>query len=216
MIPFQKDFLIRELKRSYAAALRLSVQSLAQEINDIGFQCLGCGQCCQGDDNSVVVFPFEIRRIRAKTDLDWLQIARPPKDGEWDSNGDFHTLEWRLKKIGSGCRFYQKGKCAIYSFRPLLCRTYPFYLVDGELCCSECSGLGRKMEMDRAREIAGQLILRHITEIKEAIALTERYEDFQRGNCQEDGSYVVHDSEGEHRFPRFTAPRSSPHPRSCQ
>lgn len=216
MIPFQKDFLIRELKRSYAAALRLSVQSLAQEINDIGFQCLGCGQCCQGDDNSVVVFPFEIRRIMAKTDLDWLEVAGPPEEGEWDSNGDFHTLEWRLKKIESRCRFYQKGKCAIYGSRPLLCRTYPFYLVEGKLCCSECPGLGLKIEMDTAREIAGQLISRHITEIEEAIALTERYEDFQRGSCQEGGSYVVHDSEGEHRFPRFTAPRSSPHPRSCQ
>ena len=209
-----KNLLLADLRRSHAAALRLSPFSLASQIKRIGFQCLECGQCCRGEDNSVLVFPFEVRRIMAKKNLDWQEIAQPPKEGEWDSEGNFHTLEWRLKKKGLRCRFYEDGQCTIYGSRPLLCRTYPFYLVEGELCCSECSGLGMKIDIDAAQDIARQLILRHITEIEEAIALTERYEDFPRGKGKKGGSCIIHDSEGEHIIPLFTAQRSSPHPRS--
>ena len=203
-----KDLLLADLRRSHAAALRLSPFSLASQIERIGFKCLGCGQCCQGEDNSVLVFPFEVRRIMGMTNLDWLEIACPSEEGEWDTKGNFHTLEWRLKKEGLRCRFYMDGQCTIYASRPLLCRTYPFYLVGGRLCCSECPGLGMKIERDAAEDVARQLILRHITEIEEAIALTERYQDFPRGLCQQGGFYVVHDSEGEHMVPRFTAQRS--------
>jgi hypothetical protein len=203
-----KNLLLADLEQSYAAARRLSAQSLAGQIERIGFQCLGCGQCCRGDDNSVVVFPFEVRRIMAKRELDWLEVAQPPEEGEWDNNGNFHTLEWRLKKEGLRCRFYDEGQCTIYGQRPLLCRTYPFYLVEGELRCSECPGLGMRINEDAAQEIAGQLILRHITEIVEAIALTKKYQDFQRGGCKEGNCCIIHDSEGEHKIPLFTAQRS--------
>ena len=203
-----KDSLLAELKRSRTRALDLSIQSLAEKIRKIGFGCVGCGECCRGDDNSVFVFPFEIREIMAATDLDWLEIAQPPEEGKWDRNGCFHTLEWRLKKEGLSCRFFANGQCTIYGSRPLLCRTYPFYLVEGELCCSECSGLGMEIKIDAARKIARQLIWRHITEIEEAIALTERYEDFKQGRPNDNGDCIIHDSEGEHRIPRFTAQRS--------
>ncbi len=211
-----KYVLLADLRQSRAAALHLSPLSLAGQIIGIGFQCLQCGRCCQGEDNSVLVFPSEVRRIMAKKNLDWLEVARPPQEGEWDCKGNFHTLEWRLKKEGVRCRFHEKGQCAIYGSRPHLCRTYPFYLVEGELCCSECPGLGMKIEMDAARDIARQLILRHIIEIEEAIALTEKYRDFPRGSWKEDGCCIIHDSEGEHILPLFTAQRSSPHPRSCR
>ena len=203
-----KDLLLTDLRQSHAAALSLSPLSLASQIEMIGFQCRECGQCCQGEDNCVLVFPFEVRRIMEKKRLDWLDIARPPREGEWDSEGNFHTLEWRLKKEGLRCRFYEKGQCNIYGQRPLLCRTYPFYLVEGELRCSECPGLGMRINEDAAQEIAGQLILRHITEIVEAIALTKKYQDFQRGGCKEGNCCIIHDSEGEHTIPLFTAQRS--------
>ena len=211
---FDKDSLIADLKRAHSQALALSVPHLADQIIHIGFQCLGCGQCCQGEDNSVIVFPFEIRRIMAKTDLDWLETVQPPEEGEWDSDGNFHTLEWRLKKAGQSCRFFVNGMCAIYASRPLLCQTYPFYLNEGELSCSECPGLGMEIKVEAAEDLARQLIMRHITEIEEAIALTERYEDFERGSHGDDGDCIVHDSEGKSRVPRFIAPRSSPHQRS--
>jgi len=191
---------LAELRRSLEDAKRLSMNDLVDKIREIGFQCLGCKDCCRGEDNSVVVFPFEIRRILADIGLDWLEAVEPPSEGEWDSEGCFHTLEWRLKKNEGSCRFCKDDGCRIYQARPLLCSTYPFYLGQGTLRCSECRGLGRMIEPAEAEMLAERLVLRNITEICEAISLLEKYHDFERGETKERGPCIVHDSEGEHKI----------------
>ena len=196
----QKDLQIADLHESLERVKSLSVEALANQIHDIGFKCLGCGECCSGEDNSVVVFPVEARTIQAVTGLEWLEIVTPPDDGEWDKDGCFHTLEWRLKKEGESCRFFENGKCSIYPSRPGLCSTYPFYLDEGVLQYSLCRGIGGVIEPAEAKELAKGVIRRSILELTEAIALTEKFEDFERGKFNEGGVYVVHDSEGEHRI----------------
>jgi hypothetical protein len=191
---------ISKLKEALLEAKKLSLTKLAARVWEVGFHCKKCGECCQGEDNSVVAFPREIRRIQRRTGLPWLEVACPPEEGEWDTDGCFHTLEWRLKKEGESCRFYQNGRCSVYPARPMLCRTYPFYLDNGELMCSECRGLGGRIEPDEADKMAKQLFLRYIFEIQEAIALLERYHDFERGEARNGGGCIVHDSEGEHRI----------------
>jgi Fe-S-cluster containining protein len=189
---------IQDLQAALGAAEEISPEALAAQISDMGFKCLDCGECCRGQDNSVVVFPFEIRAILAATGLQWLHVVSPPEEGEWDREGCFHTLEWRLKKENNSCRFYQKGRCSIYPVRPMLCSTYPFYLDRGELMYSECRGLGGKIETIEADKLAERIILRYLFEIKEAIALLERYRDFERGEARTGVGCIVHDSEGEH------------------
>jgi Fe-S-cluster containining protein len=193
---------IADLKEQFLAARALSPKELATRIRELGFRCQKCGECCRGDDNSVIVFPEEIRRIRTATGQLWLEIVGPPEEGEWDKDGCFHTLEWRLVKEsaseGASCRFYQNSRCSIYSCRPMLCRTYPFYLDNDELMHSECRGLGCKIESEEAEELAEQLVKRYLLEIQEAIHLLERYRDFERGEAKEGGGCIVHDSEGEH------------------
>jgi Fe-S-cluster containining protein len=191
---------IRDLQASLRAAQGISPETLAARISDIGFKCLGCGQCCRGQDNSVVVFPIEIRAIQAAMGLPWLDVVSPPEEGEWDRKGCFHTLEWRLKKEGGSCRFYQNGRCSVYRARPMLCTTYPFYLDNCVLMCSECRGLGGRIESCESDKMAELLILRYLFEIQEAIALLERYQDFERGEAKKGGGCIVHDSEGEHRI----------------
>ena len=190
---------IAQLKEDLSKARDLNLAGLAVEIQDIGFSCLGCGDCCRGEDNSVLVFPQEIRAIQEASHLSWSEVAAPPQEGEWDHEGCFHTLEWRLAKAGDACRFYQRDGCSIYPLRPLLCRTYPFYLDRDKLICSECPGLGGKIDVQDAQRLAEMLVLRQITEIEQAIALLERYRDFSRGQPG-NGGIVVHDSEGEHRI----------------
>jgi len=189
---------IAGLNEALLTAKNLTPTKLAAQIREKGFHCQKCGECCRGEDNSVVVFPQEIRRIQIATGMEWLEVVWPPEEGEWDKDGCFHTLEWRLRKEGESCRFYQNDRCSVYSDRPMLCRTYPFYLDNGELMCSECRGLGGKIEVDEADKIAEQLILRYIFEIQEAIFLLERYQDFTRGEAKKGGGCIVHDSEGEH------------------
>lgn len=188
----------KELHKSLETTKRISIVDLASQITAIGFECLCCGDCCIGDDNSVVAFPFEIRKILAATGIRWLDAVRPPTIGEWDSHGNFHTLEWRIKKDKGSCKFYSQKGCEIYKTRPVICKTYPFYLDEGELRCSECRGLGRKIGSGEAEKIAAGIIERRIIELEEAIALLEKYEDFERGKRSENGTCIVHDSEGMH------------------
>ena len=55
---------------------------------------------------------------------------------------------------------------------------------NGELMCSECRGLGGKIDSDEADKMAELLIVRYLFEIQEAIALLERYRDFERGEAR--------------------------------
>jgi Fe-S-cluster containining protein len=190
---------IADLRADLTKAKDLSQADLAAEIRKMGFSCLACGECCRGEDNSVLVFPHEIRAIQKATGLSWQEAAEPPVEGEWDAEGYFHTLEWRLAKVGEACRFYQEGRCTIYPVRPMLCRTYPFYLERGKLMASECRGLGGEIEALEAQRLAELLIARQLIEMEEAIALLERYRDFPRGPPGKKG-IIVHDSEGEHRI----------------
>ncbi|OPY54814.1 MAG: Flagellin N-methylase [Methanosaeta sp. PtaU1.Bin112] len=193
---------IAGLKEAFLAAKELSLTDLSLRIREVGFRCQECGECCRGEDNSVVVFPQEIRFIQMATGQEWLAVAGPPEEGEWDREGCFHTLEWRLLKEKESCRFYRDGRCSIYPSRPILCCTYPFYLDEGRLMHSECRGLGGRIEAEEADELAGQLLKRYQIEIQEAIHLLEKYRDFERGEAKEGGACIVHDSEGEHRISR--------------
>ena len=188
------------LRSRLEAARNLSTEKIAAEIQKEGFRCLGCGECCRGEDNSVTVFPFEIWRIVCRTGKCWLEVVEPPSLGEWDSKGNFHTLEWRLRKEGLSCSYYSGGRCSIYPDRPLICRTYPFYLEDGDLHVSECRGLGGAIEHRAALRLASVIKTRYLTEIEESIELVGRYRDFERGSpsSEEVGVCIVHDSEGEH------------------
>jgi Fe-S-cluster containining protein len=102
-----------------------------------------------------------------------------------------------------------RGTCTVHADRPLICRTYPFSLalggtsqpmgtaVDGEglVRAHECEGLGRKIDRERAEELAGALATRATRELEEAIAVRNHYEPADADS----GDVVVHDSEGAKR-----------------
>ncbi len=192
--------MLADLALQLARAESLSTETIAREIRRVGFRCTWCGDCCRGEENRVALFPFEIRAIADETGESWLEIVEPPLEGEWDSEGNFHTLEWRLRKEGRDCKYYSENGCRIYEVRPLLCQTYPFYLEDGRLKWSECRGLGGEIGPQETQKLAELLKRRQIVEIREAIDLVRKYEDFERGEPSPYGRCVVHDSEGEHEI----------------
>jgi len=186
-----------ELRRELIRAADLSQEEIATKVRAVGFRCLGCGECCRGPECEVVLFPSEVERIMDYTGEPWLEAAEPPRMGEWDDLGNFHTLEWRIRKE-EDCHYYNGIGCSIYSRRPIMCRTYPFYLAERDLKFSECRGLGQAIGEEEALMIAGSLIERYIMEIEEALELISKFRDFRRGNASKDGHMTVHDSRGEH------------------
>ena len=189
-----------ELHSQLEVAKHILPEELAASIQNTGFKCLRCGECCRGDDNSVAVFPFEVRAIMEKTGQSWLEVVEPPTEGEWDAEGNFHTLEWRLRKNGERCQYYEDDGCQIYPVRPLLCKTYPFYLDEEGLVLSECCGLANDTGPKEALRLATLVKERRLVEIQEALELVRRYRDFRRGVPSSKGVCMVHDSEGEHRI----------------
>lgn len=230
-----------DLRDELEYARSLDVGKLASEIEKIGFKCNKCGACCtrQDDvdedgwaDNAVVAYPFEIRRIMEVTGLSWLEVVKPPVFGEVDDKGRMHTFEWHLmqKCIGGHgmvkgqevyvCRFLKDKRCTIYECRPLLCRTYPFYMSDRNLCVGPCEGLGVSISKKECLELASVIKERYVEDMNQMILLLEKFEPYtpgcggSYGNYDTDSScggasvedsrktieYVVHDSEGAHQI----------------
>jgi len=188
--------MIEQLKENLDSAILIDVNNLANQIRNIGFKCKRCAQCCKEEygDNTVSIFPYEIRSICEKTGLEMKDVVIPTPSEDRDREGNIHTFEWILKKNGD-CIFLEKSLCKSYDCRPHICRTYPFYLLDGRLMVSECSGIGASISQEESLELAFLLKERYITEIKEAIALIWKFNGFNPGGC---GNVCVHDSEGEH------------------
>ncbi|MFZ2410056.1 MAG: YkgJ family cysteine cluster protein [Candidatus Methanoperedens sp.] len=190
-----KETKITSLAKNLDKAAGIDEKKLADEIKAIGFKCQKCARCCMAEygDNTVSVFPFEIRRICEKTGLMRDELVIPTPSEDRDSQGNIHTFEWVLRKNGD-CIFLEKGLCRIYECRPFICKTYPFYLLDGRLMVSECEGIGGDITEEDSRKLASLLKERYIAEIKEAIALFERF----RGFAPSGNGICVHDSGGEH------------------
>jgi Fe-S-cluster containining protein len=187
---------INLLKKTLDKALSIDQKQLADEITSIGFKCKKCAQCCREEygDNTVFIFPFEIRLICEKTGLVQDDFVTPAPSDDKDAEGNIHTFEWVLRKKRD-CIFLKKGLCEIYDCRPYICKTYPFYLLDGRLVVSECSGLGGEISNAERLKLAVMLKERYVTEIREMISLFENFKGFNPG-CK--GKICVHDSEGEH------------------
>jgi Fe-S-cluster containining protein len=190
-----KESKIRHLLKTLDNATGIDEAALGDKIKAIGFKCRKCARCCREEygDNTVFIFPFEIRCICEKTGLGRDDFVIPTPSQDRDSKGNIHTFEWVLRKNGD-CIFLKKGLCGIYEVRPYICKTYPFYLLEGNLMVSECEGLGGAMGGEESRKLAALLKERYIAEIKESAALLERWSGFKPSGI----GICVHDSEGEH------------------
>lgn len=192
----QKQIKILNLKEALDKAMEIREEKLAGRIKAIGFKCSKCAQCCKAQygDNTVIVFPFEIKRICEKTGLSRDDFVIPTPSEDRDSGGNIHTFEWVLKK-NCDCIFLKNDLCEIYESRPHICSTYPFYIDDGKLEVSKCIGIGGNISTQESLMLAALLKERYINEIREAIALIEKFNGFNPGGS---GNMCVHDSEGEH------------------
>ena len=113
----------------------------------------------------------------------------------------------RRKKDGD-CVFLEQGtnRCRIYAVRPMLCRTYPFYMEDLKLYTCECEGLGYPISGEESLKLAEDLLFRYIAELEDMLAMYERFENFEKGgkgpelareNAEKGAfAFIVHDSSG--------------------
>jgi len=181
-----------------------AVESLATKVAASRFRCQGCGKCCRSEfgDNTVTIFPSEIRGIMRATGMEWLDVARPNESQDMDDEGEYHTFEWALRRKSNGdCKFLEDGKCSVYEYRPYICRTYPMRLESGrfEIELYDCDGVGAgEMDAGEARLMAETLIRRQHAETMETVSLMKNYQPFNSRTPKpaQERVFVVHDSEG--------------------
>ncbi len=148
-------------------------RSIGKQMETSSFSCCLCGKCCRREygDNSVFIRPEEVSLIAEKTGLSVDEITSPlfpdifdvSPDGSvfisediirkaLEETADQIAPDGRIRAFGrilrrksdGSCRFLSDdGKCTVYDVRPLLCRTYPFWVEDGKVIECECEGLGK-------------------------------------------------------------------------
>jgi hypothetical protein len=174
----------------------LEEESLAGRLQEIGFRCRRCGECCRGSgENLVMVMPPEIRRLRAATGRPSGDLVEPYPERVALACGASLTFGWALRRGCDGnCRFHAGDRCEVYPARPWICRTYPFLLDGEELRVSSCAGLGLPLGREEALDMARDLLLRREEERDEV----ERVRSvLSRVGIPAGGSLLV-DSEGVH------------------
>jgi Fe-S-cluster containining protein len=110
------------------------------------FECVKCGTCC-GDtkekNRHILLLRTEAEQIAASTSQPISKFAAEIKDKE--------PYRYEMKKtVKDGkCVFLENNRCTIYSFRPLICRFYPFELKITQsqkytfLYTDECKGINK-------------------------------------------------------------------------
>jgi Fe-S-cluster containining protein len=91
---------------------------------NLRFQCTKCGICCgdtQQKTRHILLLTCEAKEIAEKT-------SNTTADFCEETSGNTPYI-YEMKKTSDGkCVFLKNNNCTIYSFRPLICRFYPFEL----------------------------------------------------------------------------------------
>jgi Fe-S-cluster containining protein len=91
----------------------------------IRFNCIKCGICCGDTENKVrmiLLLEPEIKHIANEVSLSIDYFA--------SKVDDFEPYGYMMKKRDGKCFFLHDKQCSIYEKRPLICRFYPFQLIN--------------------------------------------------------------------------------------
>ena len=167
--------------------------TLEEELRAAGFTCTGCGECCSGKDNEVMVSPDEIDVLCEAAGLKPEEIVEPYPEWIHDFGAAF-TFGWVLRRGEDGnCIFLRNKRCTVYEHRPHICRTYPFMLDGDKLLVFECPGCGGA-DTQNAEQLIKDLLARREAEDKEFLLTKEQYQK----HSMVLGSTIIFDSRGAH------------------
>ena len=146
---------IAALTREQQSLLAYPVEKLAGIIQEIGFRCTGCAQCCTRSFNGhVFLLDRDVTRVKAVEPA----ALDPAPDPEFcDQNGTYYVSGYALRvnpdDVGS-CWFLKDGRCRIYDQRFSICRIYPYMLhrepdENGKVDWRQISGLDHHGEYNQ-------------------------------------------------------------------
>lgn len=178
------------LRRRIGRLIHIHSRDLIRDILGSGFSCTRCGWCCRENfkiritrdilrpSNAVSIFPGDIRRIIRRTGMQWDEVAQPDIYSCLSDGESILAIGWILRRSDSGdCFFYREGECSIYEFRPMICRCYPFFMDERGVDIMHCSGLGNRMEKERAEEMARMVRRYEMKKLRSYVSILEQIGD---------------------------------------
>ncbi len=181
---------ITSLRRKIERQVHTHSSTLVPDILKSGFSCARCGWCCcrnfdimitdeiSRPSNAISIFPGDIRRIIKKKGLAWDEIAQPDIYSCFSDDDKILVIGWILRRNNEEkCVFYRKGRCTIYSCRPMICRCYPFFMGERGVEIMHCSGLGKVADNEEAAEIGLALRRFEIKKLQSYIRIMEQAGD---------------------------------------
>lgn len=125
-----------------------SLKKQSISFPDVRFKCIRCGNCCRNTDRA------ERRIVLTKKDVETIRSTTKLRIEDFANRNDDEKYPYIMKLISGKCFFLDANcVCLVYSYRPLVCRFYPFLLRKiGAKYVFEvdpsCSGLGNGENID--------------------------------------------------------------------
>jgi Fe-S-cluster containining protein len=92
---------------------------------DVRYKCLNCGECCnrllidrQGVRKGLMLLPGETELFREDRIRPSYGIGADPRDA------GFEIIVYQMRE--NACPHRVRGGCRVWSYRPAICRAYPF------------------------------------------------------------------------------------------
>jgi len=92
--------------------------------NGLRFECTRCSKCCRHDPGYVFLSEEDIENIVLATGLSRSEVLE--RYCRRVQLGIAERVSLKEKK-NFDCIFWEESGCAIYNYRPLQCRSYPFW-----------------------------------------------------------------------------------------
>jgi len=153
------------------------------------WRCIRCGNSCRDSgnkDRKVRMLPYEVHLIADKLGLRTVDFTI-------ESDDSVYCFEMKKKENGS-CYFLDGVSCRVYDERPLVCRFYPFYLIQpriGHIIFGfdpYCNGIGRGPVLKtrffiRLLELALEALDRNRSAVKPYSSGRSFSDSLKRGAC---------------------------------
>ncbi len=206
---------IASLRNRIGHLIHIHSSVYVPHIRGSGFSCARCGWCCRNNfdikitedisrpSNAISIFPDDIRRIIKGTGLQWDEIAQPDIYSCLSDGENIWAIGWILRRNDAGdCVFYRDKACAIYDWRPMICRCYPFFMGEQDVDIMHCKGLQNEMTQERAADMARMLKRYEIKKLRSYIGIIGQIGDrlsfasLRALPCDYSGDVFVCDGEG--------------------
>ncbi len=110
--------------------------------------------------------------------MKWDEIAEPDIYSCLSDGEKIIAIGWLLRRNDKNeCIFYRKNECTIYELRPMICRCCPFFPGEQGVEVMHCNGLGNKMTMESAEEMALVLKRYEIKKLQSYIGIISQLGD---------------------------------------